>query len=81
MKEANMKPVLIEIRMYPLERSLDYKVCIKTYYEDTCKNECEAIYFATQADLQKYLSRKEKERFAIITKNNGEYLLGKSFVD
>ena len=74
-------PVLIEIKMYPLERSLDYKVCTKTYYEDTCKNECEAVYFATQADLQKYLSFKKKQKFAIIVKSNGEYLLGKSFID
>ena len=82
MREGNliMTPILIEVRMFPFgERSLDYKICIKTYYKDRTENSCEAVYFATQADLQKYLSRKEKERFTIITKNNGEYLLGKNF--
>ena len=75
-------PILIEVKLFPFgERSLDYKVCIKTYYEDRCENSCEAVYFATQADLQKYLSFKEKQKFAIIVKSNGEYLLGKSFTD
>jgi hypothetical protein len=77
-----MNHVLIQIDMYPQERSLDYKICTKTYYEDSkCEHSCEAVYFATQEDLQKYLNRKEKQKFAIITKNNGEYLLARSFID
>lgn len=74
--------ILVVIKMYPLERQLDYKVCTEYYYKDNrCEHTCEAMYFASQEDLQKYLNYREKQKYAIITKNNGEYLLAQSFVD